>query len=734
MMGLRTIALWVLIGTLTLSAAAQTPQEVFLERTKDAIDDLWERVDVNPGDEAQWETLARMVAQRRAALTAMGKAEETGDRPTTAEGVYREWIRLSPQDHRPYLVLAMLPGDTSRRGSVLSEAWQRFPERSEVAKAWASYLSSGGDDQAATEVLEGMLERFPEDRDAWRFAVNHHRQQGNDVMVESLVQEWLTAIPGDGLGLATWLDLHLRRADKAQAREFAVEASTRMRVDQDGIVLCDRLLLIRGGELQDLATSCFEKVRQETADSTIKERTERELRKIQVSGTPGASRVQALVDEDPSSKGLITTAMKLAQRQQCGDAVAVLDHLESFAEEHTKVASGVSRALLHCWKEESAQGFMLRVLERAPAADLSLVLGKWVEALPEVEVDSRLRQRLDQEENPVPVHQALDLLYRSTSDPAAREANLRAWIETDSAYRRDKKYEILADLLVQQGRVEESAKIVRAGIENHSVPSWSLTERLIRIDLDAGESDRAIEEARSFITGSKPKYHHWAYRFLAQYEASRENLVQSEEYAWAYFEVEGSSPEMETLLVALLCRRDDLTKATEFLAERHELKSRRQPLGSVEQYTAERLAGAGQFEAALDYLVKALERAPERADLYRKIGALTAAMGFEAEATEVFDELIRLQPRSFESWFRLAVYHYARGDYDRSAEVIEASREYLGEDSRPDRFLVEIRLAQGQLEEALGILEDLVKEHPDDEGLRKELEWLTRSPESSPSN
>lgn len=97
------------------------------------------------------------------------------------------------------------------------------------------------------------------------------------------------------------------------------------------------------------------------------------------------------------------------------------------------------------------------------------------------------------------------------------------------------------------------------------------------------------------------------------------------------------------------------------------------PVAADTSADAERLARAGQTDAALALVEQALAATPKDPQLRFRKGVLLAEARRDAEAIAVFTQLNEEFPELAEPYNNLAVVYAGQGDYDKARSALEAA-------------------------------------------------------------
>lgn len=118
------------------------------------------------------------------------------------------------------------------------------------------------------------------------------------------------------------------------------------------------------------------------------------------------------------------------------------------------------------------------------------------------------------------------------------------------------------------------------------------------------------------------------------------------------------------------------------------------------------------FSGALADLQKAVELNPDLPDLYSYYGLALMSTGDQAGAQKAFEKALKNDPNNFESNLRLGVILKENQDYDGALQYLRHALDVRPGDLGVRYQMAAIELSQGQVEQARGDLEQIVKEAP----------------------
>lgn len=124
---------------------------------------------------------------------------------------------------------------------------------------------------------------------------------------------------------------------------------------------------------------------------------------------------------------------------------------------------------------------------------------------------------------------------------------------------------------------------------------------------------------------------------------------------------------------------------------------------------------SGQHEEALDILARVVQLRPDYADAYNNMGNICKTLNRNNDAIQHYQRALTLNPKQHEVLLNLGSIYNDRLGYPEGAQHCFRQALALKPDSREAQYGMANSLRfMGKLEESLGIIRTLIKNHPDD--------------------
>ncbi len=124
---------------------------------------------------------------------------------------------------------------------------------------------------------------------------------------------------------------------------------------------------------------------------------------------------------------------------------------------------------------------------------------------------------------------------------------------------------------------------------------------------------------------------------------------------------------------------------------------------------------AGNINEATKRFENAISLDPKQPQALFALGRLRYQQGDMVKATEFLNQEVVSEPQSWQAHWLLGAAFLREGDYQQAREQAESALRYGKEKADPARIILAVALAKlGERDEALKILTDYLRKHPDD--------------------
>lgn len=647
----------------------------------------------NPDSQMGWSQLLMMetmILQVKA--QASGEAPEVTRRKNEAmrERVLQEWRTLRPRSAGPELFRIYSMEDRAQQETAVLGLLGRYPDDPMLLERVGQILRRQGETARYGELLDGFARREPDNPEAFRLLGQYAAQIENWAIAENAYKRWGELRPTDAQFVQTWLYSPLARRDpQATAaildRFFAGEPR-----DAGAFNLCSQVAGQADSPSRAAAVACLGRFAGGREASLAEQAVSRLAELAAAEGRVGdALAPLRLLAPEARGRALVGMARALAVKENCDDALPLVEAAVPLLKVDPNSTGGWASpagVLAACASRPDAVRMYLRLVERAPDAELQGVISawstqvkrqwitEWMGPLPAPQVAAILEKRLAKAPSEA-LYRALLQTYRHGEMTDRLLPHLERWEHDLPGQFWGDPATLYAERLLAAGRAGEAEAMLRRRL----TAGWSgeIVERLAA--LVAARGDLAgLEAISKDLEGRGDEFA----KGLARLMRARTALLRGDaDGAQALYRevVALPSPPRDAAqeLLALTASRQPASALQPLAQELCALRGVSEQYKNPQECSARLLAGVGRSGGAVRVLAEAADRLPEDVSALRALAQeARGARRFDA-ARQALKKAVDLDAKSAELWgelVELEAEHFPLSDVERS---IDAARRQL---------------------------------------------------------